>query len=91
MYSIRVRDLKIMKLTDEGGQYLLILQCECGHTRRCYPHTLAALAGGWEVNLADVVRRCAVQNAIRKNAQRVLCARQRRAGTRTIKIMRWAQ
>jgi hypothetical protein len=57
MYSIRVRDLKILKLTDEGGEYLLILQCECGHTRRCYPHTLAALAGGWEVNLADVVRR----------------------------------
>jgi hypothetical protein len=52
-----MRDLKIVKLTDEGGQYLVILKCECGHTRRCYPHTLAALAGGWDANLADVARR----------------------------------
>jgi hypothetical protein len=52
-----MRNLKVVKLADEGGQYLVILSCECGHTRRCYPHTLAVLAGGWDVNLADVVRR----------------------------------
>jgi hypothetical protein len=51
-----MRDLKITKLSDEFGQYAIFLECSCGHTRRCNPHTLAAFAG-WDANLADVVRR----------------------------------
>ncbi len=51
-----MRDLKIAKLSDEFGQYLIYLKCECGHIRRCSPHTLAAFAG-WDATLADVVKR----------------------------------
>ena len=61
-----MRDPKIEKLSDEGGQYLVILKCdECNHTRRCYPHTLAAMGGGWEARLDDLVRRmrCSKCNA----------------------------
>jgi RNase P subunit RPR2 len=50
------RALNIDKLSDEFGQYEILLTCACGHTRRCYPHTLAAFAG-WEAKLADVVKR----------------------------------
>jgi hypothetical protein len=40
-----MRDLKITKLSDEFGQYVIYLRCECGDIRRCHPHTLAAFAG----------------------------------------------
>ena len=57
MYSLPVKDLKIDKLSDEFGQYEILLTCiACGHTRRCYPHTLAAFAG-WEAKLAYMVKR----------------------------------
>jgi hypothetical protein len=49
-------DLKIEKLSDEFGQYLIYLSCPCGHIRRCNPHTLAAFAG-WDATLAKVVKR----------------------------------
>jgi len=60
-----MRNLKIDKLSDEFGQYLIYLRCECGHIRRCHPHTLAALAGSWDVKLDDLVRRlrCSKCNA----------------------------
>jgi hypothetical protein len=50
-----VKDLKIDKLSDEFGQYTILLSCACGHTRRCYPNTLAAFAG-WDAKLNDVVK-----------------------------------
>ena len=54
MYSGYV---KIDKLSDEFGQYEILLTCKaCGHTRRCLPHTLAAFAT-WDAKLGDVVRR----------------------------------
>jgi hypothetical protein len=62
MYSTAMRDLKITKLSDEFGQYLIYLRCECGHIRRCHPHTLAAFAG-WDARLDDVVRRLRCQRA----------------------------
>jgi len=53
-----VKDLKIDKLSDEFGQYVILLTCACGHTRRCYPRTLAAFAvGGWDAKLTEVVKR----------------------------------
>jgi hypothetical protein len=55
MYSRRVR-LRIYKLSDQFGQYLIYLSCECGHLRRCRPHALAAFAG-WDANLAEVMKR----------------------------------
>jgi hypothetical protein len=51
-----MRDIKIDKLSDEFGQYVILLRCECGHIRRCHPHTLAAFAG-WDARLEDVARR----------------------------------
>jgi hypothetical protein len=51
-----MQDLKIEKLSDEFGQYLIYLKCECGHIRRCHPHTLAAFAG-WDAQLGDVITR----------------------------------
>jgi len=51
-----MRDLKVTKLSDEFGQYTVLLTCTCGHTRRCYPRTLAALSS-WDTRLDDVVKR----------------------------------
>jgi hypothetical protein len=48
--------LTVVKLSDHFGQYVLLLKCECGHTRTAQPRTLAALAG-WDALLADVVKR----------------------------------
>ena len=56
MYSAAMRDLNITKLSDEFGQYIIVITCTCGHIRRCYPRSLAALAG-WDARLEDVVRR----------------------------------
>jgi hypothetical protein len=51
-----MRDLKIEKLSDEFGQYVIYLTCKCGHIRRCLPRTLANIAG-WDAKLIDVVQR----------------------------------
>lgn len=51
-----MRDLDIKILSDHFGRYLIYLKCECGHIRRCYPHTLAKFAG-WDAVLTDVVKR----------------------------------
>jgi hypothetical protein len=48
--------LTVVKLSDHFGQYVLVLKCECGHTRIAQPQTLAALAG-WDAALSDVVKR----------------------------------
>jgi len=56
MYSISVRDLKVEKLNDHFGQYEILLTCQCGHTRRCYPKSFAAFAG-WDCDLAAVIKR----------------------------------
>ncbi len=48
--------ITVTRLSDHGGQYVLILKCECGHTRTAQPQTLAAMAG-WDAMLVDVLRR----------------------------------
>jgi hypothetical protein len=67
-----MRDVKVEKLCDEFGQYLIYLRCECGHERRCYPRTLAAVAG-WDARLDDVARRmrCSKCNAKKCTARAV--------------------
>lgn len=50
------RDPQIEKLSDEFGQYKLVLTCECAHVRRASPHTLANLCG-WDAPIAQVVKR----------------------------------
>jgi hypothetical protein len=48
--------LTVIRLSDHFGQYVLVLQCECGHARTAQPQTLAAIAG-WDALMADVVKR----------------------------------
>ena len=50
-------DLRFNKLSDEFGQYTLVLQCSsCGHERHAQPHALARLCG-WDTGIDQVVRR----------------------------------
>lgn len=65
-----MRDLKVEKLCDEFGQYLIYLCCECGHERRCYPRTLAAVAG-WDAKLDDVARRMRCSKCNQKNMETI--------------------
>jgi ribosomal protein S14 len=47
----------IEKLSDEFGQYTLVLKCsECGHERKADPLTLGRLCG-WDARLEDVAKR----------------------------------
>jgi hypothetical protein len=48
--------LKVEKLSDEFGQYTILLKCACGHTRKAIPKTFANMAG-WDALLVDVVKR----------------------------------
>jgi hypothetical protein len=48
--------LTVVRLADHFGQYIIVLKCECGHSRHARPATLAAIAG-WNALLADVVKR----------------------------------
>jgi hypothetical protein len=48
--------LKIDRLRDHSGQYVITLKCLCGHVRQASPQTLAALAG-WDARLADLAKR----------------------------------
>lgn len=51
------RGFKVEKLSDEFGQYDLILKCAaCGHERRILPRSLANVCG-WDAVLEEVVRR----------------------------------
>ncbi len=52
-----MRDLKITKLSDEFGQYTLVLTCgSCLRERHTTPHLLARLCG-WDAKLEDVAKR----------------------------------
>jgi rRNA maturation protein Nop10 len=51
------RGFQIEKLSDEFGQYTLVLKCsECGHERKAEPHALGRLCG-WDARLEDVAKR----------------------------------
>lgn len=48
---------RIEKLSDEFGEYRLVLSCAaCGHERSAEPRTLGRLCG-WDALLEDVARR----------------------------------
>jgi ribosomal protein L44E len=50
-------EFHIDKLSDEFGQYTLVLKCSaCGHERTAEPHTLGRLCG-WDARLEDVAKR----------------------------------
>jgi hypothetical protein len=49
--------LTVVKLSDYGGQYLLMLTCgHCGHKREARPETFAKLMS-WDAALAAVLER----------------------------------
>ena len=51
------REFHVEKLSDEFGQYTLVLKCTaCGHERTAEPRTLAALCG-WDATLEEVGKR----------------------------------
>ena len=51
------RDFNVSRLSDEFGQYLLVLTCsECAHERQTYPNLLAHLCG-WDATLETVGKR----------------------------------
>ena len=51
------REFQIDKLSDEFGQYTLVIKCEeCGHERVAQPTTLGRLCG-WDARLTDVAKR----------------------------------
>jgi hypothetical protein len=51
------KDFKVQRLSDEFGQYLLVIKCiGCAHERRAYPNLLAHICG-WDAKLADLERR----------------------------------
>jgi hypothetical protein len=59
----------IEKLSDEFGQYTLVLKCAaCGHERNADPHTLARLCG-WDTWLDEVVKRLRCSKCNRKKCQ----------------------
>jgi hypothetical protein len=62
----RMRDLKIERLSDEFGQYIIYLTCPCGHVRRASPHTFATMAG-WDAKLTDIVSRLRCSKCNQKN------------------------
>ena len=56
MYSYAMRELHIERLSDEFGQYEILLRCACGHERRCKPAVLARIAG-WDARFEAIVAR----------------------------------
>jgi hypothetical protein len=47
----------VTRLSDEFGQYVLILRCtDCGHERETYPNLLAHILG-WDATLEAVEKR----------------------------------
>ena len=49
--------MTVNKLSDHGGQYILLLKCgHCGHIREAQPEVFARIAG-WEASLASILER----------------------------------
>jgi hypothetical protein len=58
--------MRIERLSDEFGQYSLVLTCgACRYEREAMPHTLGRLCG-WDAKLTDVARRLRCSKCGRK-------------------------
>jgi hypothetical protein len=63
------RDFHIDKLSDEFGQYTLVLKCSaCNHERTAEPHTLGRLCG-WDARLEVVAKRMRCSKCGQKKCQ----------------------
>jgi hypothetical protein len=69
MYSYAVRDLQITQLSDEFGQSIIYLRCDCEYPSPQSPHTLAAVAG-WDADLQTLgCGACGVRSAMSENGE----------------------
>lgn len=76
------RDFKVLRLSDEFGQYLLEIKCTgCAHERRAYPNLLAHLCG-WDAKLADLERRLRCSKCGKKSCHVRAIQMQKPRGTR---------
>ena len=58
--------LHVEKLSDEFGQYLLLLTCvACSHTRKTNPQVLARLFG-WDLKLESIARRLRCSKCVKR-------------------------
>jgi ribosomal protein S27E len=63
------RDFKVVRLSDEFGQYVLHLRCtSCGHERECYPRSLANISG-WDAALDHIEKRLRCSKCGRKSCR----------------------
>ena len=66
---MRRPEFKIEKLSDEFGQYELVLTCgACGHERWAQPRTLATLCG-WDTPVEAVITRLRCSKCGKKRCQ----------------------
>ena len=65
--------LNIEKLSDNFGQFVILLTCRCGQSRDASPQTFARILG-WDAALADVVKklRCSYMPALALQNQNIL-------------------
>jgi hypothetical protein len=60
-------DFKVQRLSDEFGEYLLVIKCAgCAHERRAYPNLLAHICG-WDAKLAHLEKRLRCSNCGQKS------------------------
>jgi hypothetical protein len=79
--SLMPRDFKLNRLSDEFGQYLLVIKCAaCAHERRAYPNLLAHICG-WNTKLADLKNRLRCSKCGRKSCHVRAIEMQKSRGT----------
>jgi hypothetical protein len=69
LYTVRPmgRHFKVDRLSDEFGQYLLVIRCSvCEHERSTYPNLLAHICG-WDTTLHGVEKRLRCSKCGQKN------------------------
>jgi len=63
------KDFKVQRLSDEFGQYLLVIKCAgCAHERRANPNLLAHICG-WDAKLADLEKRLRCSKCGKKGSE----------------------
>jgi hypothetical protein len=72
---------KVVRLSDEFGQYLLIIKClQCTHERHAYPRSLAQICS-WDAKLVDLEKRLRCSKCAAKRCQIHVLEMQKPRGT----------
>ena len=76
------RELNIVRLSDEFGQYQLHLMCRtCRHERYAFPHTFTHLYG-WDAKIDDLVARLRFSKCGQRNCAARVIPQQKPRGIR---------